>query len=111
MPKQKNRNSGLKKKGLYFLILFFLLILVLTFFFGNNGIVEILHSRKKIENLKKNIELLKAKKAGLQKEIDELKRNPLVLEKRAREKLWLMKKNEKVVIFKKTSGKNTKKKR
>lgn len=105
----KNETLGIKRKGLYFLILFFIFILVLTFFFGDNGIIEIVGSRKRIDSLKRDIAKLEAKKESLIKEISELKKNPLKLEKRAKEKLWLMKKNEKVVVLMKNKSTDNKK--
>ena len=61
--------------------------------------MEIIHSRAKIEELRKTIAQLENERDMLLKEIEELKKNPLALEKTAREKLWLMKKNEKVVVI------------
>ena len=88
----------------------FIFILILTFFFGDSGIIEIIRTQKKIEGLQETIKQLEVEKDRLMKEIRELKRNPLALEKKAREKLWLMKKNEKVVVIVKDKDKNNKKK-
>ena len=77
----------------------FIFILILAFFFGEGGIVEIVKARAKIEELRKNIAQLEKERDALVKEIEELKKNPMALEKKAREKLWLMKKNEKVVVI------------
>ena len=98
MKKEKNDETFLKSRGLIILILMFLFILVLTFFFGDSGIIEILRSQDKIAELRSDIEELEKKKIVLEHEIKELEKNPLALEKKAREKLWLMKKNEKVII-------------
>lgn len=87
------------------LIAIFLFILVLSFFFGDSGLIEIVKAQRKIENLEISIKKLEIEKAKLEKEIEELKNNPLALEKRAREKLWLMKKNEKVVVIVKNKKK------
>ncbi len=38
-------------------------------------------------------------KRKLTREIELLRENPMALEKKARESLWLMKKNEKVVVL------------
>lgn len=87
------------------LIAIFLFILILSFFFGDSGLIEIVKAQRKIDNLEISIKKLEFKKAKLEKEIEELKNNPLALEKRAREKLWLMKKNEKVVVIVKGKSK------
>jgi len=44
---------------------------------------------------------LQAQKVRLEKEIAQLERNPQAVEKEAREKLWLMKKDEIVIVDKK----------
>jgi len=98
LKKKKNDDTFLKSRGLIILILMFIFILVLTFFFGDSGIIEILRSKDKIAELRSDIEELEKKKIVLEQEIRKLKKNPLALEKKAREKLWLMKKNEKVII-------------
>ena len=98
MSKQK-KNRFLKSKGFLVLVVLFIFILILAFFFGEGGIVEIIRSRSKIEELRKPIAQLEYERDSLLKEIEELKKNPMALEKTAREKLWLMKKNEKVVVI------------
>lgn len=99
MKKSKTEETFPKSRGLVILVLTLLLILVLTFFFGDSGVFEILRSQDKITELKSDIEKLEKKKKLLKQEIEELEKNPLALEKKAREKLWLMKKNEKVIIL------------
>ena len=81
------------------LLVVFLFILILAFFFGEGGIVEIIKARTRIEALRKDIAQLEKERDALLKEIEELENNPLAVEKKAREKLWLMKKNEKVVVI------------
>jgi cell division protein FtsB len=81
------------------LLIFFVFILILTFFFGDGGIIEIIQAQHKIEGLEKNIEKLKTEKKKLTREIHELETDPWAFERRAREKLWLMKPNEKVMVI------------
>jgi cell division protein FtsB len=92
------------------LVVLFIFVLILAFFFGEGGIIEIISARTKIEELRKNITELEKEKDALIKEIEELKKNPMALEKKAREKLWLMKKNEKVVVIVKNNDKDSEKK-
>jgi cell division protein FtsB len=47
------------------------------------------------------VERLEKKKRKLEREIEELKTNPKALEKKAREKLWLQKPDEIVIVDKK----------
>ncbi len=102
MSKKKNL---LTPRRVLLLVVLVSFILILTFFFGDSGIVEIIRTQNKIEELKKNIETLELEKKQLKDEIEELKSDPMALEKTAREKLWLMKKNEKVVVIIKDSDK------
>lgn len=81
------------------LVVLFIFILILAFFFGEGGIVEIIETQGKIEKLKESIAGLEKERDILDKEVRELNENPLALERKAREKLWLMKKNEKVVVI------------
>jgi cell division protein FtsB len=81
------------------LLVFFLLILIMAFIFGDRGLLEIIKTQKQIKVLKQTIKDLESEKLKLSKEIDLLRENPMALEKKAREKLWLMKKNEKVIVL------------
>jgi cell division protein FtsB len=96
---RKKENSLLQSRGLALLLFFFLFILVLAFVFGDRGIVEIVKTQKQIRELQLTIRSLEAEKQKLTREIEMLRENPLALEKKARENLWLMKKNEKVVVL------------
>ena len=89
------------------LVVLFSLILVLAFFFGDGGVIEIVQAQTRIDELRSDITRLEKEKEELIKEIEELKRNPMALEKKAREKLWLMKKNEKVVVIIRDEKKTT----
>ncbi|HLP61964.1 MAG TPA: septum formation initiator family protein [Candidatus Deferrimicrobium sp.] len=105
----KEKGHFFKPKGILLLIALITFILVLTFLFGDSGILEIIKSRKQIEELKENINRLEKEKEKLKAEIEELKNNPMALEKRAREELWLMKKNEKVVVIVRENNKKNEK--
>jgi cell division protein FtsB len=92
-------NSPMQSRGLVLLLIFFLFILILAFIFGDRGIVEIVKTQKQILALQQTIKTLEMEKQKLSREIELLKENPLALEKKAREDLWLMKKNEKVIVL------------
>lgn len=81
------------------LIVFFLFILLMTFFFGDRGIIEIIRTKREIRALQDSIVELEAQKRSLASDIQQLRDNPLALEREAREKLWLMKRNEKVIVI------------
>lgn len=95
----KKENSIFQSRGMALLLGFFLLILIMAFIFGDRGLIEIVKTQKQIKVLKRTIQELEAEKKKLSKEIDLLRENPLALEEKAREKLWLMKKNEKVIVL------------
>jgi len=96
---RRRENSLLQSRGLALLLFFFLFILVLAFVFGDRGIIEIVRTKKQIRALQQTIRALEIEKQKLTREIELLRENPMALEKKARENLWLMKKNEKVVVL------------
>jgi len=96
---KKKESSLLQSRGLALLLIFLLFILVLAFVFGDRGIIEIVKTRKQIKALQVTIRDLEAQKQKLTREIEMLQADPSALEKKAREDLWLMKKNEKVVVL------------
>ncbi len=100
---KKRETPLLQSRGLALLLIFFLFILILAFVFGDRGIIEIIKSQKEIKALQLTITNLEREKQDLIKEIEMLRENPLALEKKARENLWLMKKNEKVIVLVKGS--------
>jgi len=87
-----------RSKAFLLLLILLLFILILTFFFGDSGIVEIVQAQKRIEKLEKQIMNLEKQRDSLKREIEELRRDPRSLEAVARRKLWLMKKDEKVIV-------------
>jgi len=95
----KKENSVFQSRGMALLLVFFLLILIMAFIFGDRGLLEIIKTQKQIRVLQQTIAELESEKLKLSREIDLLRENPLALEKEAREKLWLMKKNEKVIVL------------
>ena len=95
----KKENSFFQSRGMALLLVFFLLILIMAFVFGDRGLIEIVKTKKQIMALQQTIKELESEKLALSKEIEILRKNPLALEEKAREKLWLMKKNEKVIVL------------
>lgn len=98
---EKTRNGkqlSTRKKFLYLLIAVFLLATVVTTFFGKQGFLDIQKAKKRYQELQTQVQQLTARKEKLEAEIRELENNPAALEKEAREKLWLMKPEEKVIV-------------
>jgi cell division protein FtsB len=69
--------------------------------FGKKGLLEIYRAKSNYEALLQEIRSLEARKSQLQKEIEALQNDPRAVEKEAREKLWLIKPDEKVIVKKK----------
>jgi cell division protein FtsB len=107
LSKNNNKTRFFNSRSFLVLVVLFIFVLILAFFFGEGGIIEIISARSRIEELHKNISEFEKERDTLIKEIEELKKNPMALEKTAREKLWLMKKNEKVVVIVKNNDKNS----
>lgn len=91
----------LRKKLIIAGLAFFFLVLLITSFFGQKGLIEIHQAQIKQKVLFQEIEDLEKEKWGLEREIDELEKDPNAVDKEAREKLWLMKSDEIVIIKKK----------
>ena len=84
-----------KHNGLFFVIMFIVLILTL-FLFADRGFLHFYRSYNERETLEKEIEALQQKRDTLLQEKDKLKNDPEYIEKIAREKYKMKKKDEKV---------------
>ncbi len=100
MRKKEKDNISFRRKLLIAGLGFFFLVLLLASFFGKKGLIEIYRAQKEHEVLLQEIGQLEIEKRRLEKEIEELKQNPKAVEKKAREKLWLVKPDEVVIIKK-----------
>jgi len=93
--------SGILKKRIFFFgFVFLLLVLFITSIFGKKGLIEIDRARKTRAVLLEEVENLKKEKYRLEKDIAELEKNPRAVDKDAREQLWLLGPDEKVVVKK-----------
>ncbi len=101
MAREERKGSSLRRKLVLAAAAFFFLVLLISSLFGKKGLIEIYRVRKNYEALLQEVQTLEARKIELQKEIEELQTNPQAVEKEAREKLWLLKPDEKVVVKKK----------
>jgi len=79
---------------------FFILVMLVTSFFGKKGYMDIHRARKSCRVLEVELQKLEEQRKKLELEIRELETNPGAVEKEAREKLWLMKPDEKVIVIK-----------
>jgi len=100
MKKDKS-SSSFKKKAIIGGVGFLLFVLTVASFFGKRGLIEIYRTKRSQEVLLQKIEQLEARKGKLERDIEELQKNPKAVEKKAREKLGLVKEGEIVIIDKK----------
>jgi len=76
-----------------------IVFLSLTLFFGRNSFLKVFIKKTDVSKQEQTVNKLKAENDSLRKEIHELKTNPEVIEKIAREKLGYQKSDEKVFRF------------
>jgi len=83
------------------LAVFVLVVLLITTVFGKKGLIEIYKSQQNYAGLQKEIQRLKEEKSRLEREIAALEADPRSVEREARDRLWLVKPDEKIVVKKK----------
>ncbi|HQH46787.1 MAG TPA: septum formation initiator family protein [Candidatus Aminicenantes bacterium] len=96
----EKKPGGLWKKIALLFLGFILIVLLITTVFGEKGLLSIARARKAQAVLLREIEALKMEKARLEREIEALKKDPESVDKEARDKLWLIKPDEKVIVKK-----------
>jgi cell division protein FtsB len=92
------KTGGWKKKAIVAAFAFLLFVLLVTSFFGKKGLIEIYRARKIHAALLQEIAALEKRKAQLAKDVAALERDPKAVDKTARDQLWLMKPDEKVIV-------------
>lgn len=105
MARHDRKSGSLRRKLILAAIGFFFLVLLISSLFGKKGLIEIYQARKNYKSLQQEIERLEKHKSRLLREIEELEKNPRAVDAEAREKLWLMKPDEKVIIKKNEKNK------
>jgi len=94
-----------RRKILLGAIIILLFVLILSTFFGKKGLLQIREARRLQRELQAEMARLKLEKERLEKEVDELRHDPLMVEEEARKKLWLMKPEEKVLVLPRSKDK------
>jgi cell division protein FtsB len=98
MAPEEKRKISLRRKLVLAAVAFFFLVILISSLFGRKGLIEIYRAKSNYEALLQEIRSLEVKKSQLQKEIKALQNDPRAVEKEAREKLWLVKPDEKVIV-------------
>lgn len=80
-----------------FIVLIFALIIIITTVFGPTGVITIFKLNSKIKAVGKEIVLLEKEKERLKMEVEWLEKDKKSLEPFAKEKLFLKRKDEKVI--------------
>lgn len=89
-----------RKKPMRYLFWFLLIIMIASaFIWGRNSFLKVLLSYREVAKLEQKVNTLKSENERLTKENNELKTNPEVIEKIAREELGYQKSGEKVYRF------------
>jgi cell division protein FtsB len=104
MARDEERGMSLRRKIALAAVFFFFVVLLIASLFGKKGLIEIYKARKNYETLLEEIKVLEAKKSRLEQDIQALEKDPEAVEREAREKLWLMKPDEKVIVKKKENS-------
>lgn len=101
--KEEPRPAGASfRRKLFTIVLGFILLVILTTsFFGKKGVMDLRRARRELAELKIEAERLRGDRERLRKEIAELERDPKAVELEARDKLGLVRPDEKVVVTKK----------
>ncbi len=99
------RNPVFRKKVFILGIACLFLVLVVTSIFGKKGVMDIHRTRQQLAGLEAEVKRLGREKARLEAEIRELETNPRAVEKEARDRLWLIKPGEKVIVVPKDAKK------
>jgi len=94
LPSQIMR--AIKRHNGVFIILFFAIIIITVFLFADRGFLHFYESYNEREALQEQIDELEMKKEQLLEEKDKLQNDPEQIEKIAREKYKMKKKEEKV---------------
>ncbi|MBL7773937.1 MAG: septum formation initiator family protein [Chitinophagaceae bacterium] len=82
------------------------LFIVWIFFFAQYDVVSQFNQRRELRDMQQKIDYLEKEVSRLQQEKQALQHNPEILEKYAREKYYMKRKNEDVYVFD-TVRKNT----
>ncbi len=100
MRRKKKKSFSFRKKLFITALSVFFLILLIPSLFGKKGMIEIFRTQRAHRALVQDIEYLEKKLSKLEKEIEKLENDPKAVEMKARDKLWLMKPDEIVIIKK-----------
>jgi cell division protein FtsB len=91
--------TSLRKKAVTLACVLAVIALVVGSLFGDRGILQLLAERKKVEDLRRQLDELRGENARLAAEIAALRRDPAAIERIAREQLGLVRPGETVFLI------------
>jgi cell division protein FtsB len=91
---------GWRKKLVVGAGVFVFLTLLITSIFGRKGLLEMNRAKKDYQDKVEQVRRLERDRERLVRQIRELERNPKAVEPEARERIWLVKPDEKVIVKK-----------
>ncbi len=106
MPEQDNNISESPRRRFFIIGVFVFTILLIITLFSDYGIVNRIKLNFEISDLKAQIKTQQLQKDSLENQIKLLDKDPFTIEKTAREKFGMIKKNEDVFIILDTNQKD-----
>jgi cell division protein FtsB len=100
----KKANPAIRKRIVLLGIGFVILAIFVTVLFGKKGYMDILQARKRYAALEEERVAMERRRAFLEWEIERLKTDPSAVEKAAREKLWMVRPDEIIVVFSRSAA-------
>ena len=95
---------GLRRKAFVLGTVIALIALTVGSVFGDRGLLSLVEKRQQVEDLRVEIETLKASNSGLVREISNLRQSPRAIERLAREELGLAHPDETVFLIREDGG-------
>jgi cell division protein FtsB len=95
---RERRESSGRRRWLAAGLSLLLVVFLITTLFGKKGFLEIRRARRGYQSLLLEKQGLEEQRIRLEREIKELEENPQAVEQEAREKLWLMRPDEIVIV-------------
>jgi cell division protein FtsB len=93
------KKSGWMAKIRMFFITMAVVFLIISFFWGEYGFFRMWHLSKKIENLEKDVAILKVQRNDLLWETDKIKNDPDYIQRYATEKYGYARPEQKIIQF------------
>ena len=95
---RQGRENSVRRRWLAAGLSLLLIVFFITTLFGKKGFLEIRRARQNYRSLVLEKQRLEEQRIRLEREIKQLEENPQAVDEEAREKLWLMRPDEIVIV-------------